>query len=299
MNKVLLTLLTVLAVSRVSAQQGVPTAQDIRAGIAGEIKSFNIPPEKVVRVKDQTFWTGTDSVKIRLYYGSVNQDLPVIYNIHGGALVGGDLETHDNISRVLANRTHSLVIAIDYAKPPEHPFPAGLNDCFYVWQYIKAHAAAMGGSKSNIFVLGDSGGGLLAAALQVKLSQQKNKALQPKALILINPATDLRAPEKSKYNLVARWYLNGADPNNPLASPILATNFSAFPPTLVVVCSEDELKPHGLQLAEKLKAAKVKVTLLDIPNEDHLGGLWSAVHPRAKQAIDAAVSYINLSIKTR
>lgn len=297
MNKAILTLLSVFAISSAFAQQGVPTAQDIRAGIAGEIKSFNIPPEKVVRIKNLALWTGTDSVKIRLYYGITNRNLPIIYNIHGGALVGGNLETHDNISRLIANRTRSLVIALDYAKPPEHPFPAGLNDCFFVYQWIRSHAAAIGGSPSNVFILGDSGGGLLAAALQVKLSQQKNKVSQPKALVLINPATDLRAPEKSKYSLVARWYLNGADPNNELASPILAGNFSAFPPTLVVVCGEDELKPHGVQLAEKLKAAKVKVKLLDIPNEDHLGGLWSATHARAKAAIDAAVNYINTSGK--
>ena len=297
MHKTLTTLLLAFAISSAMAQQSVPTAQDIRASIAGEIKSFNIPPEKVVRKKNYTLWTGTDSVKIRLYYGSANQNLPIIYNIHGGAMVAGDLETHDNISRVMANRTRSLVIAIDYAKPPEHPFPAGLNDCFYVWQYINAHAAAMGGSKSNKFVLGDSGGGLLAASLQEKLSQQKIKALRPKALILINPATDLRAPETSKYSLVARWYLNSADPKNPLVSPILSSNFSTFPPTLVVLCGEDELKPHGVQLAEKLKAAKVKVNLFDIPNEDHLGGLWSAAHPRAKQAIDAAVNYINTNAK--
>ncbi len=298
MHKALITLFLATAISNAFAQELTPTAQDIRAGIAGEIVSFKILPEKVVKVINRTLWTGTDSVRIRLYYGSNKQNLPVIYNIHGGALVAGDLETHDNISRVLANRTQSLVVAVNYAKPPEHPFPAGINDSFYVWQWLKSHASAIGGSRSDMFMLGDSGGGLFAAALQVKLAQQSNKALQPKALVLINPATDLRNPGQGLYGLVTHCYLNGADPNNPLASPIIAKNISSFPPTLLVVCSKDELKPHGVKLAERLRAAKVKVTLLDIPNQDHLGGLWAAAHPQAKPAIDAAVAYINKIAKT-
>jgi acetyl esterase len=293
MHKIITTLLIALAISNAFGQQGTPTAQDIRAGIAGEITSFKIPPQKVIRVKNETLWTGSDSVRIRMYYGSAKQNLPIIYNIYGGALVAGDLETHDNISRVLANRTQSLVIAVDYAKPPEHPFPAGINDCFYVWQWIRLHAANIGGSRSNVFILGDSGGGLFTAALQVKLARQNNRAVQPKALILINPATELRNPGHGMYGLVTQWYLNGADSSNPLASPILAKNFSSFPPTLVIVCGKDELKPHGVKLAQKLRAAKVNVTLLDILNQDHLGGLWAAAHPQAKPAIDAAVDFIN------
>lgn len=97
MNKVLLTLLIVFAVSRASAQQGVPTAQDIRAGIAGEIKFLNVPPEKVVSVKNQTLWTGTDSVKVRFYDGSANRKLPLHHNVNGGALFAGSLDTHENI----------------------------------------------------------------------------------------------------------------------------------------------------------------------------------------------------------
>jgi len=57
---------------------------------------------------------------------------------------------------------------------------------------------------SKGFCFGDSDVGLLAATLQAKLSQQKTKALQPKALVLINLAIDLCAPEKGKYVLVAR-----------------------------------------------------------------------------------------------
>jgi len=56
----------------------------------------------------------------------------------------------------------------------------------------------------------------------------------------------------------------------------------------VVVCSKDELK-----------VAKVKVTLQDILNEDHLGGSWLVAHPRAKPAVDASVNYINSFAKNK
>jgi acetyl esterase len=270
------------------SQNEIPTAEQIRQGLADEIKSFKIAGENIFKIENRTVWTGSDSIKIRIYYPNNNVNNKIVFNIHGGALVACDLDTHDNISRVLANRTNAVVVALDYRKPPEFPYPASVNDCEKILFWIKRNAKSINGNSKNIILIGDSGGGLLITSLAIKL---KNK-LAVKGICLINPAVDLRNPGEGIYGLVTNWYLNGKSANDSLISPIVANDFTSFPKTLIITCEKDELKPQGIALYEKLRNSGNKVEFLDIANEDHLGGLWAANHPKAKTAIDRTIMFV-------
>lgn len=288
--KFLFTLLLALSATGAFSQDKLAIGQEIRQGIAGEILSFKIPPTPVARIQNLSVWNGSDSVRVRLYYpDSLNKKHPVIYQIHGGALVGGDLETHDNICRLLALKTSSIVVAVDYRKPPEAPYPAGLNDCLTVLDWIEKTAASWNGDKKRLTLVGDSGGGLLVTSLLV----QKQGKIPFRKIVLINPAVDLRNAEEGMYGMVAQMYLNGKSPNDPLVSPVLAPKVSFSPPTLIITCEKDILKPQGEAWFTKLQKANVVAKIVDIPNADHLGGLWAACHPEAKQAIDATIQFIN------
>jgi acetyl esterase len=276
----------------VYGQNELPNVEQIRQEISEEIKSFKIPGENIFKIENRLIWTGTDSIKIRVYYPNANRNKRIIFNIHGGALVGCDLDTHDNISRLLAKSTNSVVVAIDYRKPPEFPYPASVNDCEKVLVWIKQNAKSINGNPKNIILLGDSGGGLLITSLAVKLRD----SLNVKGICLINPATDLRNPEEGLYGLVTKWYLNNKNPNDSLVSPILAKDFHYFPKTLIITCEKDELKPQGIALYEKLRNSNNQVEVLDIVNEDHLGGLWAANHSKAKMAVERTIIFIK-SIK--
>lgn len=276
-------------------QEGGPTAEQIRAMIGGQIRSFNIAPAKVFKVVNESLWTGSDSVRVRIYYPSAGKNKPAIFNIHGGALVAGDLDTHDNISRLLCNKTGSVVFALDYKKPPEHPYPAGFDDTWLVMKWIVTNASKTGIDKRKIVVVSDSGGSLFAAAMPAKL-RLKNADIKIAGQVFINPALDLRnevlAEANPMYKLVASWYLGNTNAEDSIVSPIAATDWTGFPASLIVVCENDELKPHGIALSEKLQAADIRAELLEIPREDHLGGFWAAGHPKANPAIDAAVKFI-------
>jgi acetyl esterase len=291
MTKIFLTFAFIFLLNIAYGQDGPPSPELIRKSIADEITGFHIPPEKDVRTVDQVIQAGPNAVRLRLYYGSNKPKLPVIYQIHGGALVAGDLDTHDNICRLLAKRTGSLVIAIDYPRPPEHPYPAGVNACFMALKWINTRASKLGGMANGITIIGDSGGALFASGLIVKMYKEDSR-IKIRATVLINPAEDLRNPGEGMYGLVTKWYLHGADANDPVVSPVTQPDMSIFPPTLIVVCADDDLKPHGIDMATKLKAAGVKTTLIEIPNEGHLGGLWAAGHPKAQVAINAAIQFM-------
>ncbi len=87
----------------------------------------------------------------------------VLLSIHGGALVAGGGQVCEMLARLQAAVTGSLVIAPDYRMPPEHPFPAALDDCLTIYRNtIELHAPA------NIVVHGMSAGSNLAAALLLR-----------------------------------------------------------------------------------------------------------------------------------
>jgi acetyl esterase len=286
--RIYFTLLYLGIIGSAFPQNGLPTAAQIRESISGEIHSFKIPPQSVHKVVNTAVWNGSDSIKVRLYFPQAGKNKRIIYNIHGGALVAGDLDTHDNICRVLASKTSSIVVAVDYRKPPEAPYPAGLDDCISVLNWIRKTASSWGGDPANLVLLGDSGGGLLITAMEVKMQGK----IPVKKIALINPAVDLRTPGEGLYGLVTQMYLSGKSANDSLVSPILATNVSYFPPSLIITCANDLLKPQGMQWHEKLRRAQVAAKLTDIPNQDHLGGYWAAAHPDAQQAINETVKFI-------
>jgi len=288
--KSLFTTVLLFAFASAFSQNKPPTVEEIRQGIAGEIASFKVAATPVAKIENIKVWTGTDSLKVRLYYPDAKKKRhSIIYQIHGGALVGGDLNTHDNVCRLLAARTSSIVVAVDYRKPPESPYPAGVDDCISILNWITRTAASWSGDLTQLTLLGDSGGGLLATALLVK----EQGRIPIKKVVLINPAVDLRNAGEGLYGLVSQLYLNGKSANDSLTSPILATNLSFAPPTLIVTSEKDILKSQGVAWYGKLQKAGVMVSMIDIPGEDHLGGLWSAGHPKAKQAIDETIKFIN------
>jgi acetyl esterase len=256
--------------------------------IEGQIYALKIAPQSVYKIINKSVWNGSNSIKIRIYYPNSNKKQRIIYNIHGGAFVACNLDTHDNICRILANKTQSIVIALDYRKPPESPFPASLDDCVVVLRWIKANAKILGGDSNNLILIGDSGGGLLVTALEVKLQ----KKLNAKAIVLINPVVDLRRDEPGPYTTVANWYLGDRDPNDSLVSPMTAKELSFFPPTLIITCEKDFLKAQGVKLYEKLSTQGVATQTIDIPQKDHLGGFWAAGHSNADIAIDKTVKFI-------
>ena len=264
------------------------SAKMIREMISQDVKNLNIKPENIFKTENKM----VDGIPVRLYFPDASKHKKIIYNIHGGALIGGDLETHENISRKLANKTQSVVIALDYRKAPENPFPKSLEDVAAVYRWIIKNQKEITGNSQPISVVGDSGGALLAAALQVKIKRDDLLSNIAK-VVYVNPAFDVRNPGNALYAKVAQWYLAGSDANSELASPMVTKDFSVFVPCLIIENEKDILLAQAKAFEEKLKLAKVPYETVLIPNEDHFGGLWAAAHPRTDLAFDRVAAFLN------
>jgi acetyl esterase len=236
------------------------TPQEARAARAAQPV---VPPQPIHEVRD----VDAGGVPARLYRPNDRTDLGLLVFFHGGGWVICDLDTHDGVCRALANLSGHAVLSIDYRLAPEHPFPAGLEDCTNATRWAHANAAALGCRADKIAVGGDSAGGNLAAVVAqlgvVPLVYQ----------LLIYPVTDLTRAQPSYdenatgYFLTKNamgWFIDhylsgGGSPTDPRVSPLFAADHvvAATPPALVITAEYDPLRDEGNAYARKLADAGV------------------------------------------
>ena len=107
---------------------------------------------------------------------------------HGGGWVIGDLESHDQLCRALANAVPCTVIAVHYRLAPEHKFPAAVDDAIAATRWIAENAEQLKVDGKRLAVAGDSAGGNLAAV--VSIAARDAGAGAPIFQVLIYPAGD-------------------------------------------------------------------------------------------------------------
>ena len=182
-------------------------------------------------------------------------------------------------------------LVLDYRMAPEDPFPAAVEDAVAAWQWM----LAAGGNPARMSIMGDSAGGGLTIATQVALKQRGIRL--PACSCCISPWTDLEGTGdsvKSKADVdpmvteeaLHRWgglYLNGADPRDPLASPLYA-DVSGLGPVLVQVGTAEILMDDSTRFAEKARAQGVDVTL---ELWDDMPHIWHIFAPMLSEGADA------------
>ncbi|MFN3846612.1 MAG: alpha/beta hydrolase [Paracoccaceae bacterium] len=204
---------------------------------------------------------------------------PVVLYFHGGGFVVGGLHSHDDVCADIRHATGLEVLAVDYRLCPEHPHPAAYVDCLAV-------ARATSGP---ILLAGDSAGGALAASVAATLRG-------PRLLgqVLIYPGLGARdsksrkhhaqAPMLSAADLDVYARLRGADPHDPTAYALAASDFVGLPPTLAIAAECDPLADDAETYAAQVRAAGGRATAITEPGLVH--GFLRARHsvPRAGES---------------
>ena len=252
-------------------------------------------------------------IAMRMYtpVASGGAALPTLVYFHGGGFVIGDLETHDGLCRQFANEGGFAVIAVDYRRAPEHEFPAALDDAIAAVEWIEAHASELGVDANRIAVGGDSAGGALAA--EVAQAAKAKGGLALAAQMLLFPVTQIGEETSSLREFAVGYFLEketldwfyasylpaGADRNDPKISPLRARDVAGLPPAFVMLGGFDPLHDEGMQYADKLRAAGVKVTVADHTDMVHCFIYLQAVLPQAHEALASAAKAVAAMLKAK
>lgn len=133
------------------------------------------------------------SIPVRFYYPSVETEqarmqgeaaTPAIVYAHGGGFVLGNLATHDRICRILAQKTGSVVVAVDYHLSPEAKFPSAIQEVAAVANYLNKNGARYGIDGERLAFAGDSGGAHLGLATTMYLREELGDSSFVKCLLL-------------------------------------------------------------------------------------------------------------------
>jgi acetyl esterase len=237
-------------------------------------------------------------LRARLYRPTAAATALVLY-LHGGGWVIGDLETHDRACRRLAASSGVSVLALDYRRAPEHPWPAAVDDAVNALQWIASRPKELRMQPGAVAIAGDSAGGATAALACLRIRDEAPDAA-PDAQLLVYANTDLSSSGGSMHEKGHGYGLDRADiewfnsqwvPDptmltDPRVSPLFAPDLESLPPATVITCEHDPLRDQGEAYAERLREAGVVTTARREPGMVHNFLLWDMISPACAAASD-------------
>jgi acetyl esterase len=254
------------------------------------------PTRDIAQVADGT----VGEIPIRTYRHDGDPTGLVVY-LHGGGFVIGSIAIMDNVAREIAHASGAAVVSVGYRLAPEHPFPAGLDDCEAVTRWALDHAADFGVPPQLVAVAGESAGGNLSAAVALRLRDAGDASIAGQVLLYPGVAGGVDYPSIDEFdgliiNRKAREYYRqsyagGRDiDRDPYAAPLHAETLVGLAPALVVLGGCDMLRDEGRAYAARLRDDGVEVTEVCYAGQPH--GFMNFGFPAAAEAFDVVGTWL-------
>lgn len=258
----------------------------------------NTPPQLSDNVQARML---TPSLRLYEPKAEKKKTTPVLLYFHGGGWTFGSLNSCGRFCNAMAASGQMKVIALDYRLAPEHPFPAGLDDCAEAVRYVREHAEALGIDPKQICLGGDSSGGNLAIACAMHPSCEG----VIHSLLLFYPVTKAYNDQSHSWNAYGkgygldaeimeefnRAYVGDDDVRNTRISVGLCTNeeLQRLPRTLLIAAGRDILRDQGCEFAERLGR---KATRVEYADAVHLFITVPGQDKAFDEAVKASVEFI-------
>lgn len=279
-NKAMRAALSVLSYSEADIKKSYQMERWLK-----EISARRLRKPSLYHIWEHKVINGDHEVPVRIFMPSAREHQGIFIFFHGGGWVTGSIDSYDAVCADMANQTGRVVISVDYRLAPEHPFPAGLEDCYAVTREIFLDENLLETEAKEIVLIGDSAGGNLAAA--VSLMARDRGEFLPSRQILIYPAAGNDHSDSSPFPSVrengtgyllttkrVRDYMelyrsSDEDLMNPYYAPLAAKSFTDQPDTLIITAEYCPLRDEGEAYGKALKTAGNKVKIFRMPNALH------------------------------
>ncbi|WP_424768185.1 alpha/beta hydrolase [Paenibacillus sp. sgz302251] len=261
-------------------------------------------------------------ITVRIYTPAVVGSKPAVVFFHGGGFIGGTIQAVENPCKYLAEHAGAVVVNVDYRLAPEHPFPAGLHDCYDAVKWVYENAEEIQVDRERITVAGDSAGGNLAAVCAIMDRDLGNGMIKYQALIY--PTVNMAGMETDDFKWTIHeyeinhnhelirgivhalgegkldtLYLQGkAEVSDPYVSPLLADDLSGLPPALIIEAEYDYLRLEGEAYGRKLVRSGVPTRMIRYSGMDHAFMDKIGLYPQAEDCMKEIAAGIRETFKS-
>lgn len=266
--------------------------------------AFGEPDRSGVQVRDELVPgpDGAPELRLRIYTPDRLVAPAAIYDVHGGGFMLGTIDMFDGHNLHLARELGVTVVTVDYRLAPEHPYPAGLEDCYAGLVWVAKNADALGVDPDRIAIHGESAGGGLCAGLALLARDRGGPSIAFQYLGVPELDDRLDTPSSRAFtdtpiwnrpNAVVSWdsYLGAGKRGTPdvpiYAAPARATDLTGLPRAYVSVMEFDPLRDDGIAYAQALMHAGVSVELHAFPGTFHGSSLVEQAEVSRREADEA------------
>lgn len=273
------------------------SVEELRAMTEATIPTSTV---EVGAVIDTTVTTPARQIPIRVYRPSrVTKPEGVLLWLHGGGFTLGGLALGDDLSRRFCETLGVAVVNVDYAVAPENPFPAGLDDCTAVYDWIHSGPSELEGcTTSNVAVAGDSAGGNLAMVLSMRCRDDTRPL--PVCQVSVYGTAECVVTNPELGDLVfltvddAEWFWAAytSDREHPYVSPALADSVTGLPPLFVVTAEHDPTRDGSERYAARVAEAGGIARVKRYPGVHH--GFFGLVDvlEESREAFEDAIAFL-------
>ena len=270
--------------------------------------NITVPAAKVDTIGKDIDVSG-GKIHLRIYTPKdASGPCPLIVYYHGGGFVIANLDVYNASAQALAEQVGAIVVSVAYRLAPENKFPTAHNDAFTAYEWAVKNAVDLKADPAKIAVVGESAGGNLAA--NVSITARDKHIMLPVHQVLVYPITqaDMNTESYKMYEkakplnkAMMGWFtekylttmIEAQDPKISLVN----ANLKGLPSTTIITAEIDPLHDDGVILADKLKAAGVKVGSKNYEGVTHEFFGMALLIPEAKAAQAYAADQLKAAFK--
>lgn len=260
----------------------IPDVVARRAAMEQMLAALELPENPNVTTEDRVVPgpEGEPDISVRIYRPvGASGTLPVVYYIHGGGMVLGDVSGEDASASRICEHVGAVVVSVEYRLAPENPHPAPVEDCYAGLVWTAKNITDLGGTPDRLAIYGGSAGGGLTIATAMLARDRGGPAVR--FMMPIYPMIDDRNETPSSHEIVDigiwdragnieawSWYLGGR-PADQYAAPARAQDVSGLPPAYIDVGTVDLFRDEDIAFAQRLMQAGIPCELHVYPGAYH------------------------------